>query len=60
LKYALHVIVEEMNRLKYAGFDKDHCGCTLRSTLGLPYTCELASFGLGSIPLQSVHIFGPD
>ena len=56
-KYALHVISEEMSRLKYVGFQKEHCGCTIRSTFGLPCACELASFGLGSIPLQSVHIF---
>jgi len=56
-KYALHVISEEMNRLKYVGFEKEHCGCTIKSTFGLPCACELASFGLGSIPLQSVHIF---
>jgi len=29
--------------------------CTLRYTHGLPCACELTSFGVGSIRLQSVH-----
>jgi len=56
-KYALQYIVEEMNLLKWDGFDKDQCGYTIRSTHGLPCACELASYGFRSIPLQSVYIF---
>jgi len=59
-KYALQYIVEEMNRLKWVGFDKEQCGCTLRSTHGLPCACELASSGFRSIPLQLMHISWTD
>ena len=55
-KYDLQHIMEENDKVKYVGFDKDQCGCTLRSTHGLPCSYELASFGVGSIPLQSVHV----
>ncbi|XP_068486516.1 protein FAR-RED IMPAIRED RESPONSE 1-like [Phaseolus vulgaris] len=54
-KYALQYIVEESDRVEYVGLDKSRCGCTIRSTHGLPCACELASFGVGSIPLHSVH-----
>ncbi|XP_068477380.1 PKS-NRPS hybrid synthetase cheA-like [Phaseolus vulgaris] len=47
-----HNFVWALEKLK----DKSHCGCTIRSTHGLPCACELASFGVGSIPLQSVHL----
>ena len=55
-KYALQYIAEESDRVEYVGLDKSRCGCTIRSTHGLPCACELASFGVGSIPLQSVHL----
>ncbi|XP_068483428.1 uncharacterized protein [Phaseolus vulgaris] len=55
-KYALQYIAEESDRVQYVGLDKSRCGCTIRSTHGLPCACELASFGVGSIPLQSVHL----
>ncbi|XP_068466406.1 uncharacterized protein [Phaseolus vulgaris] len=32
------------------------CGSSLTSTHGLPCACQLALFGVGSIPLKSVHV----
>jgi len=56
-KYALNLIVEELDRVKSVGFDKNICGgCTLTCTHGLPCACQLALFGVGSIPLKSVHV----
>jgi len=55
-KYALNLIVEELDRVKSVGFDKRRCGCTLACTHGLSCVCELASFGVGTIPLKSVHV----
>ena len=55
-KYALQYIAEESDQVQYVGLDKSRCGCTIRSTHGLPCACELASFGVSSIPLQSVHL----
>jgi len=54
-KYALQYIAEENDRVEYVGLDKSRYGCTTRSTHGFPCACELASFGVGSMPLQSVH-----
>ncbi|XP_068475180.1 uncharacterized protein [Phaseolus vulgaris] len=55
-KYALNLISEELDRVKSVGFDKSRCGCSLTCTHGLPCACPLASFGVGSIPLKSVHV----
>ncbi|XP_068471255.1 uncharacterized protein [Phaseolus vulgaris] len=55
-KYALNLISEELDRVKSVGFDKSRCGCSLTCTHGLPCACQLASFGVGSIPLKSVHV----
>ncbi|XP_068461737.1 uncharacterized protein [Phaseolus vulgaris] len=55
-KYALNLISEELDRVKLVGFDKNRCGCTLTCTHGLPCACQLASFGVGSISLKSIHV----
>ncbi|XP_068504242.1 uncharacterized protein [Phaseolus vulgaris] len=55
-KYALNLISEVLDRVKSVGFDKSRCGCSLTCTHGLPCACQLASFGVGSIPLKSVHV----
>ncbi|XP_068501365.1 protein FAR1-RELATED SEQUENCE 6-like [Phaseolus vulgaris] len=55
-KYALNLISEELDRVKSVGFDKSRCGCSLTCTHGLPCACQLASIGVGSIPLKSVHV----
>ncbi|KAL5177653.1 hypothetical protein HKD37_08G023372 [Glycine soja] len=33
------------------------CGCVMRTTHGLPCACELSKYVLGSIPLDSIHMF---
>ena len=38
------------------GFDKNSGGCTLTCTHGLRCVCQLASFGVGIIPLKSVYV----
>ena len=55
-KYALNIFAKELDRVKSMGFDKKRCGCSLTCTHGLPCVCELASFGVGSIPLKSIHV----
>jgi len=55
-KYALNLIPKEVDRVKSMGFDKSRCGCTLTCTHGHPCACQLTSFGVGSIPLKSVHV----
>jgi len=56
-KYALNLIAKELVRVKSAGFGKNMCGgCTLTCNNGLPYACQLASFGVGRMPLKSVHV----
>jgi len=54
-KYALNLIVEELDRIKLVGLYKRY-KCTLTCTHGLPCACELASFGVGSIPLKLVDV----
>jgi len=54
-KYVLQYIAKKSDRVEYVGLDKSRCGCTIRYTHDLPCACELASFGVGSIPLQSMH-----
>jgi len=56
-KYALNLIVEELVKVKFVEFDKNRCGgFTLTCTNGLSCACQLVSFGVGSIPLKSVHV----
>jgi len=50
-KYALQYIAEGSDRVEYVGLDKSHCEGIIRSTHGLSCACELAFFGVGSIPL---------
>jgi len=51
-KYVLQHIEEEIDRVEYVDLDKSRCKCTFRSTHGISCACELASFRVGSIPLQ--------
>jgi len=55
-KYALQYIAEENDQLEYVGIDNSLYGCTLRPTHGLPCACELTSFGVDNISLQSMHV----
>ncbi|KAK2366952.1 PKS-NRPS hybrid synthetase [Trifolium repens] len=54
---AMTLISEEFAKVGIVGTDKNICGCTLRSTCGLPCACELGRYTLSSvpIPLDSVH-----
>ncbi|KAH1232418.1 hypothetical protein GmHk_09G025079 [Glycine max] len=54
---ALNEIASEVDRLRYLGNNPSSCGCVMRSMHGLPYACELSRYTIGSIPVESVHIF---
>ncbi|KAH1226998.1 Protein FAR1-RELATED SEQUENCE 5 [Glycine max] len=54
---ALNEIVGEVERLRYLGNDPSSCGCVMRSTLGLSCACEFSRYTVGSIPVDSVHMF---
>ena len=56
-RYTLNEIVVEYERVPYAGKNPSRCGCALRSTHGLPCACELSKYVVGSIPLETIHIF---
>jgi len=49
-------IVEEFDKVKHIGFDKERCGIVLRRTHALPCACELARCALSIIPLNRVHV----
>jgi alpha-glucosidase len=54
---AMTLISKEFAKVGIVGTDKNICGCTLRSTCGLPCACELGRYTLSGvpIPLDSVH-----
>ncbi|KAL5147359.1 hypothetical protein HKD37_06G017055 [Glycine soja] len=54
---ALNQIASEVDRLRYLDNNLSSCGCVMRSTHGLPCSCELSRYTAGSIPLESVHLF---
>ena len=56
-RYALNQIAAELERVDYAGKNPSSCGCMVRTTLGLPYACELSKYVSGCIPLDSIHMF---
>ncbi|KAL5128619.1 hypothetical protein HKD37_14G040832 [Glycine soja] len=56
-RYALNEIVAKYKRVPYAGKNPSHYGCVTRSTHGLPCACELSKYVIGSIPLETIHIF---
>jgi len=56
-KDALNQIASEVDRLHYLGKNPSSCGCVMRSTHGLPCACELSRYIVGSIPLESIHMF---
>ncbi|KAH1198883.1 hypothetical protein GmHk_18G052370 [Glycine max] len=41
----------------YAGKNPSSCGCVMRTMYGLPCACELSRYAVGSIPLDSFHMF---
>jgi len=56
-RYALNKIAAEFERVHHAGNNPFSCGCVMRSTHGLPCACELSRYVVGSIPLDSIHMF---
>ncbi|KAI5435375.1 hypothetical protein KIW84_021980 [Lathyrus oleraceus] len=55
---ALRRIVEELLRVDYVGTNRKICGCTLRTSYGLPCACQLGRYALGGIPIpiDVVHV----
>jgi len=56
-RYALNEIVVEYEHVPYAGKNLSRCRCVMRSTHDLPCACELSKYVVGSIPLNTIHIF---
>ncbi|KAH1203358.1 hypothetical protein GmHk_17G049624 [Glycine max] len=56
-RYALNQIAAEYDRVHYADKNPSHYGCVMRTTHGFPCACELSKYILGSIPLDSIHMF---
>ncbi|KAH1229189.1 hypothetical protein GmHk_10G029005 [Glycine max] len=56
-RYALNQIAAEFERVHYASKNPSCCGCVMRTTHGLPCACELSKYVVGSIPLDSIHMF---
>ncbi|XP_028199451.1 uncharacterized protein LOC114383954 [Glycine soja] len=55
-RYALNEISVEFECVRHLKDNLSSCGCVLRTTLGLPYACELQRYDGGSIPLDAVHM----
>ena len=56
-RYALNHITAEFERVHYAGKNPSHCGCVIRTTHNLPCACELSKYVVGTIPLETIHMF---
>ncbi|KAH1261858.1 hypothetical protein GmHk_02G004622 [Glycine max] len=56
-RYALNQIIVEFERVHYASKNPSYCGCVMRTTHSLPCACELSKYVLGSVPLDSIHMF---
>jgi len=56
-RYALNQIVAEFERIHYVGKNSSLCGCVMRTTHGLPCACELSKYVVGTIPLETIHMF---
>jgi len=55
--YALNEIAAEYECVAYAGKNPSRYGCVIGTTHGLPCVCELSKYVVGSIPLETIHIF---
>lgn len=55
---ALRRIAEELCRVEYVGVNKQYCGCTRRTSYGLPCACELGKYQVDGIPIpiDIVHV----
>ena len=56
-RYALNQIAAKFECVHYAGKNPSRCGCVMRTTHGLPCACELSKYVLGTIPLETTHMF---
>ncbi|KAH1188387.1 hypothetical protein GmHk_U059562 [Glycine max] len=56
-RYALNHIVVEFERVRHDGKNPSRCGCITGTTHGLPCACELARYVVGTIPLDTIHMF---
>ncbi|KAH1238627.1 hypothetical protein GmHk_08G023250 [Glycine max] len=56
-RYALNHIVTEFERVHHAGKNPSRCGCVMRTTHSLPFACELSKYVVGTIPLETIHMF---
>ncbi|KAL5184290.1 hypothetical protein HKD37_17G048018 [Glycine soja] len=56
-RYVLNQIVVEFERVHYAGKNPSHCECVMRTTHSLPCACELSKYVVGTIPLETIHMF---
>ena len=56
-RYALNQIVAEYECVPYASKNPSRCGCVIKTTLGLSCAYELSKYVVGSIPLETIHIF---
>ncbi|KAL5127599.1 hypothetical protein HKD37_14G039990 [Glycine soja] len=50
-------IVAEYGRVHYADKNPFRCGCVMRITHGFPCACELYIYFIGTIPLETIHMF---
>ncbi|XP_027189060.2 uncharacterized protein [Cicer arietinum] len=55
----MKLIDKQLERVKIVGTNKTECGCSIRTTHGLPCACELAKLQIygNVIPLDSIHDF---
>ena len=56
-RYALNHIVVEFEHVHYADKNPSNCGCVIRTTHGLPCACELSKYVVGTISLETIHMF---
>ncbi|KAH1222218.1 hypothetical protein GmHk_12G035433 [Glycine max] len=56
-KYTLNQIVVKYVRVNHVGINSSRYACIMRITHGLPCVYELARYVLGSIPLDTIHMF---
>ena len=56
-RYALNQIATEYEHVHYANKNPSRCGCVMRTTHDLPCACELSKYVVGTIPLETIHMF---
>ncbi|KAL5124548.1 hypothetical protein HKD37_02G004929 [Glycine soja] len=56
-RYENCMFATEFERVHYAGKNPSRCGCVMRTTHGLPCACEPSRYVVGTIPLETIHMF---